>query len=328
MNKYLIKDIEDQAIEWLIRLESPSVSEQQVDDFMRWIECSPLHQAAYLKAEKLSQSGANFAKLCPVATVEGENWRSYLNKNIGIWHSAALACFALLAMIGLFIGGPAKDDNIHQIYSTIIGQQQDVILDDGSSVILNTDTEIEYVAEKDRRIAYLNKGEAIFSVHPDSRRPFYVMTASGAVKVVGTVFSVKVVPQDAIVTVSQGKVSLGSMQDERKSFEAKTLITKNQQMSLSAAHNGKPYQSVDAQSAMLWKNKRLSYVNATLNEVAFDIGRYFQQKIVIEDPELGETKIVAVVELSNFEKIVADLSELLNLRVEFSHDAQQAILHK
>lgn len=96
-------------------------------------------------------------------------------------------------------------------YRTAIGEQQDVSLPDGSSILLNTHTSLNVQFSKERRSVFLDAGEAHFEVAHDPDRPFVVATKVGVVRAVGTAFTVYVrddeetegTVTDGVVEVSQ-----------------------------------------------------------------------------------------------------------------------------
>src|SRR5690606_34195438 len=79
-----------------------------------------------------------------------------------------------------------------QAFRTELGQRSTVTLPDGSVVTLNTDTVVRTRADGERRLVYLDKGQAFFEVAKDPRRPFVVTAAGRTVTALGTAFDVRV----------------------------------------------------------------------------------------------------------------------------------------
>ena len=78
-----------------------------------------------------------------------------------------------------------------------------LVLDDGSTVVLNTDSVVQVRFRKNRRDIILRKGEASFQVAHDAFRPFVVHADGVAVKAVGTSFAVREQPGGVKVTVAE-----------------------------------------------------------------------------------------------------------------------------
>ncbi|UZR96659.1 FecR family protein [Chondrinema litorale] len=97
--------------------------------------------------------------------------------------------------------------------STLKGQKLDLVLSDGTSIKLNSESEVLFpeTFSKDRRIIYL-KGEAFFDVARDENRPFIIHTDNLQTTVLGTSFNINAYPEnkDIEVSVITGKVKVES----------------------------------------------------------------------------------------------------------------------
>ena len=96
-------------------------------------------------------------------------------------------------------------------YSTAIGKQQLITLNDGSTVLLNTNSQIKVDYSDQARNITLVKGQAHFDVMPNPNQPFNVYAGTGLVKAVGTAFSVYLQPEIIEVTVTEGTVELSAL---------------------------------------------------------------------------------------------------------------------
>ena len=126
------------------------------------------------------------------------------------------------------------------------GESMKMTLDDGSSIWLNGDTEIELPAvfgRKDRKLT-VRRGEILLDVAKDESRPFYVETFASTIKVLGTRFDVMVDEADAFCSVAllRGKVEatdhtngnvIGMTPDDILRFDRGT-VTKSKLVSRSA----------------------------------------------------------------------------------------------
>jgi ferric-dicitrate binding protein FerR (iron transport regulator) len=100
--------------------------------------------------------------------------------------------------------------------STGLREQKRVMLPDSSVVTLNANSQLSFNNRfnKEDRIVTLHKGEAFFSIQPNTGRPFRVLTDSITTTVLGTSFNVMKYAHSAAVkiTVKTGKVSVGKAQ--------------------------------------------------------------------------------------------------------------------
>ena len=117
----------------------------------------------------------------------------------------AASILALLVMTFLM------NQNDYTIVTTVVGQNQEVPLPDGSVIRLNANSELKYEADnwgEERRI--LLDGEAFFEVQRGN--DFTVETSEGNIKVLGTSFNVRVRGEllDVVCYTGKVKVSNGS----------------------------------------------------------------------------------------------------------------------
>lgn len=100
--------------------------------------------------------------------------------------------------------------------STGLREQKRVMLPDSSVVTLNANSQLSFSNRfnKEDRIVTLHKGEAFFSIQPNTTRPFRVLTDSITTTVLGTSFNVmKYAHSPAVkITVKTGKISVGKEQ--------------------------------------------------------------------------------------------------------------------
>jgi transmembrane sensor len=98
-----------------------------------------------------------------------------------------------------------------------------VLLEDGSSLLLNSGGKVSYPSkfDDDKREVYL-EGEAFFEVSKDPQRPFFVYANDMVAKVLGTSFTMRSLPggKDIELIVKTGKVAVFKrVAEETASYE-------------------------------------------------------------------------------------------------------------
>ena len=93
-------------------------------------------------------------------------------------------------------------------YSTAIGEQRSLRLDDGSTIDLNSQSKVRVRFSEHRRAIELLEGQALFRVAKDKSRPFVVATDNTHVRAVGTEFDVYRKTSGTVVTVLEGRVAV------------------------------------------------------------------------------------------------------------------------
>jgi len=106
--------------------------------------------------------------------------------------------------------GANQFDSTNGHYAASIGKQSTIVLADGSSVHLNTNSQIQVDYTDGYRNIHLIQGEAHFDVAENKAKPFRVYAGKGRVQAVGTSFTVYLNEKDIEVLVTEGKVALAA----------------------------------------------------------------------------------------------------------------------
>lgn len=128
-----------------------------------------------------------------------------------------MATVAAAAVLCLVLGGVGYLDYINEQQisyleaSTSYGECKQVLLPDGTQLVLNSCSRIRYpdrFAGNERRVEL--EGEGYFRVHRNEKQPFIVNTHHFDVRVLGTCFDIKAYLSDEVVSVDveSGKVQV------------------------------------------------------------------------------------------------------------------------
>ncbi len=311
-----LRSPEESAVYWSARLSSPEFTEEDKAEFFEWLNSSPRNQEAYIEVEQLSLSAAKVIAQQSITQQPITQQPEEANQNkSGLWYGVILASVLLIVVSGLLFN--ISKEPQHYVLATNIGKQKEFLLEDGSIIWLNTDTELHIQETTAHIAAQLVKGEAIFEVKRNTRRVFDVITDDGVVRVLGTQFSVKHLTESTLVTVIDGEVALGEKSDNsnhKKNFVTHSIITNNQELTLKGAKAGETPNQVNVETKLAWKSKRLIYANEPLDAVVADLNRYYIRKIYISDESLKDIKVVATLSIGNdVETTAAKLEKALSL---------------
>lgn len=292
--------LENQAIEWLVKLNNPQLTADEEREFHQWLHQSAEHQLAYINAERLWAVSPRAISLDTKSP--RVSWRHVL---------ASVFLFVSCSYLYVFF----NKTETYELY-TGIGEIKEVQLADGSHVKLNNQTHIRFVADRRSRKVSLLAGEALFRVQSDREKPFDVETDDGVVRVVGTYFSVNRYEESTKVTVVEGKVALGKKATSPDKFVASQVLSALQQQSMSAAFAGKKPEIVNPQTELAWQEHRLIYTGAELAKVIRDLERIYPVTIQLNDPALGKKQVTAVLNLSSLDQVLQVLEMSLSLKSE------------
>ena len=148
-----------------------------------------------------------------------------------------------------------------------------VTLSDGTKVMLNANSTLEYPASFDdaevREVRL--KGEAHFEVTKNPHRPFVVKAGEMQTQVLGTIFDVKAYRKDAPkVTLMQGKVKVSNADTEVEMRPGQTATLQADKIVVSKASS----------SASDWLEGDFDMDQVTLAEAMSDIGAWYNKTVV------------------------------------------------
>ena len=150
-----------------------------------------------------------------------------------------------------------------------------VTLSDGTRVMLNANSKLEYPASFDdaevREVRL--KGEAHFEVTKNPHRPFVVKAGEMQTQVLGTVFDVKAYRKDAPkVTLMEGKVKVSNADTEVEMRPGQTATLQSDKIVVSRASS----------SASDWLEGDFDMDQVTLAEAMSDIGAWYNKTVVFQ----------------------------------------------
>jgi transmembrane sensor len=351
-------DVEIKAGEWLARIDRDALSPEELAAFERWRGEDPRHGAAYERlaatwqaldriqairpstAESvdhdylsgtLQQSryrdigglAAQYPHLGPTACVaEGpidqSNIRSRRHSSQR-WIFFSIAATILIAVGGLWIAHLAGGS---QTFRTGIGGFQRIVLDDQSTVELDTNSEVRVAITARLRKVDLVRGEANFEVAHDSSRPFIVSAGKMAVRAVGTKFDVRRSSDSVEVTVGEGKVVLGApaLLEAALTVIPPTMLPLVAGQTALSSGDGVHLQTLSKEGVarkLAWQNQILVFDGDPLTNVVAQFNRYNQRQLVIADPRIAGLQIGGYFRPTNLDAFVSVLQSDFGLRVAF-----------
>jgi transmembrane sensor len=225
---------------------------------------------------------------------------------------AAAVALALLAGAVWYGNTPLKNESqsIAQASQPSASEHQFLKLPDGSTVVLNAGSHLEYPSSFDGtgRREVLLRGEGYFDIKHDATKPFIVRTGNLTTTVLGTAFNIKAYDdeENITVTVTRGKVQV--------SDEGRTLgvITPNQQITFDKLDRQSQQRSVDSNNAIAWKSHDIFFDDITLQEAAAQLEARFHVNIRFENEKTGHCRFTAT--FLNGE----DLDQILHIICEFN----------
>ncbi|HEY4212034.1 MAG TPA: FecR domain-containing protein [Steroidobacteraceae bacterium] len=347
-------EISTTAAHWLIRLEG-NASPELWDEFQHWVYADLRHRAEFIRlrtgwarsdtlkllrpadgtidadllgniqivdegAEGEPPPAADPTLGTTLADVTPLPQRRYPNpsRRRFLAAAAALATVAIGSMWYLKVHGQWEH------YATEIGGRQEIILGDGSTVELNTDSQLRAKLSRSRRDLVLVQGEALFHVAHDRKRPFYVQAAGTVVRAVGTEFSVRIRDGEHVsVLVKEGLVAVG-----RNNTSDQPLVSPNSDQvaageGASVGKDGVAVKSIapdDMLRRLSWTAGRLSFQGVPLSEAVAEFNRYNRRHLLVADPSIVEISFGGNFRATDPESFVETLEHSFGVRADTAAD--------
>jgi transmembrane sensor len=320
---------EFKAADWFARSRAAAHDPADEQPWLEWI-AEPRHQQAYedcelawaLSAELRGSPTLNVLLAGADALVSRQRtagepaarpkWR------VPVWQvGLAASIIAVGVFAWLFMSRPTVTE-----YRTGVGEQHSVALADGSTVFLNTDSEVRVALSRHLRRIELSRGEALFSVSHDPVRPFEVHALQGVTTAVGTQFDVELTRAGAAVSVLEGTVTVGAIGP----------ATAAPPVAVSAG-SGVGYTQEGAVSELRpaelnriqgWRSQRIVFDDIALDTALAEYNRYTHKPIVLGSPALGSRHINGVFHIGDEAAFLSALDQGLHLKA-IKGDAQTVL---
>jgi transmembrane sensor len=329
-----VNEVEEQAAAWLIKRDSGRWTEADQQALDQWLDAATSHTVAFIRLESAWQRTGQLKALgagTPRGVVPSpDDWQlsavfkppsdvSNTPSRRGSFHRAgwAMAASVVLAiMIGVWYvrsSGPS--------YRTPLGGVASVPMTDGSTITLNTDSEVRVALDEHERHVRLEQGEAFFQVAKDPGRPFIVAVDGRRVIAVGTAFSVRRNDDEVQVAVTEGQVRIESDEGGPVSVPAGNFARSGRDKT-----TVEPKAASDLDAALSWRTGFLVFRDTPLTEAVAEFNRYNNRKIVVADDGVGSIRLSGKFRSTQHDAFIRLLEAGFPVRVQQAGD--QVILTK
>lgn len=257
------KQVLTEAATWLMELHDGPLTPPQRARLAEWRQRSDEHERAWEKATALM---GKFGAL-PAPGAAALKTMAMPNRRAAVKLLAALLVAGPAGWLA-YQHAPWPQAGGHR---TATGERRNIVLADGTRVILNTDTRIDVEFDRDRRLVRLRRGEILITTAADGARParpFLVAVGEGVVRALGTRFTVRQLDGRSRVAVFAGAVEVSPA----GAPSSRAVIPAGRQSAFSATH-------VDAASAAdetstAWKQGMLIADRMPLSDFVAELNRY------------------------------------------------------
>jgi transmembrane sensor len=323
-----LPQLQQQAIEWLIRLRTHELTETETQEFADWLSYDLSHAHAFANAEDLFDAMTQAvqiktadAKPDPI-DVRGLSVTAVIppphKRSSHRWLAVPLALAAawLFAVTLVLPEQASLWDAYLSDYHTGTGVQRTIPLADGSRLLLNTDTAVSVDYQDDNLQITLHHSQAQFTVAGEKARPFTVSVGELQVHALGTVFEVyRKASGDIDVAVQEHAVAT-SLSDGNNVLQKPLMHVQQGQQLHYASGSGTlaSPETADDELADAWRQRRVIVKDRPLAELVAEIERYRPGRIFLGGANLNNLRVTGLFSLADPEASLAKVRKILGLK--------------
>jgi len=283
----------EEAARWRMQLHELGV--RTTAEFEAWRHSRPEHEAAWTQVEApwtylgeqatapevLAARGAALERGRRAARARWGRPGTFAQRRRAVIAAAAAGLLAITGLSLYLSSQPAT-------YRTGIAERRTVALPDGSSVSLDSDSEVHVGYTKHTRELTLMRGQARFDVAHDVQRPFSVDAGDRRVVATGTSFDVDLLGPELSVTLIEGHVVVLnsaplSQQVANPLSETQVVKLEPGERLVATRHTPGSIQRVSLDKATAWQSGYLIFEDETLGAAVQRINRYAHPRVLIRD---------------------------------------------
>lgn len=226
---------------------------------------------------------------------------------------AAVFLLAVVAVALIWFALPKSPEML--VITTGNGDQEQILLTDGSKIVLNENSEISFPKDftQLRKRAVRLSGEAFFEVASNPAKPFVITTQETEVTVLGTAFNVRAYAQESITEV---EVTEGSVQFAVLNSDAAIVIERSQKGIFDTNGNKLYTKTTPNLNAQAWRTNQLNFKNTPLSEVFESLERYYKVKIELANPTITRCGFYGNFADSPLSEVLESMTLALQLKME------------
>ncbi len=278
----------------IIKYLENKCSEEEKRAVILWVASSDANQKLFnkVKAEYVA------SKLKEVSTHENNSvyTNTFKKKKKTTYYFAAVASAMVILISVAYFSLKQQDFDVNNEYSdqsinkiaTNRGDQYSLLLPDGTTVILNSDSKITYPKQFSGLTREVTlQGEAYFDVMHNPEKPFIVKTSDLDIRVLGTTFNIKSYSEDKTI---QATLVSGKVEVFKKESSSKLVLKPSQRATLNKSQNKITLDKVVTKDIISWKSGKLVFKEASLENVLKDIERKYNVSFEVKSDKLLKYK--------------------------------------
>jgi transmembrane sensor len=228
----------------------------------------------------------------------------------------AIGTFALKKYTG-HTSDPVVAKADYVIRATPKGQRAELVLPDGSKMILNAESEVRYASDFGIHARQLElKGEAFFEVKHNARIPFIVKSGNLYTQALGTSFNIEVFDNAAIsIALMSGRILVT---DTHQNKEKGMVLEQGEKLvSTRGAIKKEKFDYAD----IAWKDDVIIFQNSSLTEVISTLERWYGVNIMIINRPDAHWRYTGTFEKTTLQRVMERMSYTENFEFVIAGDS-------
>lgn len=306
------ESIEEKAA-YFFTCKKDGFTKNQEKEFLYWIDENIEHKKAFEKLERLQLLYSSLSKNTKerISQEVHQNIKSRKTlKKTNLLKIVASVIFILGAT--LFTINEYLNFGIKHIY-TSNKELRDIVLPDGSKVILDAKTKLDIKYYSDKREVNISEGKALFEVSSNPNKPFIVNADMIKVEVLGTNFEVKNEKDKIAVDVISGKVKVE--QNKNNEFKQLAILTQGKHISFDKQSSKTVLKDIDIKNIASWKDGVLFFQDYSLQKAIDEFKKYKDIDIVIQK-DIQKYSISGSFGIDDIDKFIFALSKIYPIKVD------------
>lgn len=194
-------------------------------------------------------------------------------------------------------------------FTTDVGSLEEIRLEDGSTITLNTDSAVDITYTPEQRIVRLIDGEVWFDVANHKGRPFIVITDEASFTVTGTQFGVHQKDSMSAVHLLEGSLTVQT-------------VNVNESLNLTAGYGVQVSDTqmsevfdIDETASTAWLRGQMVFFETPLNSVINTLNRYHEGHIMVANEDLKSLVVSGVFSTQDTGNVIIALQNTLDIEV-------------
>lgn len=283
-------DARDEAARWWSAMRGPD-AERRRAAFEAWLAQDPVNRREFERLEQAWEASAALASTRLGRERQLTRHRPFWQPSVPTISLAAAACVVLIAFFVIWPQVTMRGaDTAHMLtLRSPVGEIRALPLPDGSSVTLDTDSEVAVRFDATSRRVELVRGRARFEVRPDPVRAF--IAEAGGVEIAASVarFDAQLRAEGLYLHSLGGALVVrpGKGAGEGASFR----LASAQRVILAPSGRPRAAPAPAGKGSEQWVAGMLVFQGTPLAHVLAETNRYSQRRIELARPELGDLKV-------------------------------------